>query len=368
MRRLLVAAVLAATVAAMPLAVGSGEAAKRPVALLPDPAQSPPKLIQVQAVPGGGWGIGFLSAVLNAGRGPLTIHGHRDSTAQPTMVADQVVARSDGTTAPVAVGTMQYVATPTHNHWHLLDFERYELRRASDAKLVGLSQKRGFCLTDTANDSADKPLPGERDEPVYRENCGLNEPDRLEVTEGISVGWMDVYDPFREGQFVDVTDAPSGRYLVVNRVNFAGRIRELRRSNDASSVLVKLSRPDGKAGKPVVEKLASCFYSIRCYDRAPRLALRAARRYARRAAVKTVGRKSGAARAHVRCHRRAPRRATCSVRWRKRKVRWAGKVKVASVLDGGAAAFSYHARIGKRKRCAFFCDTVRYERRGFERV
>ena len=44
-------------------------------------------------------------------------------------------------------GCMRYHAA--HDHWHVLDIARYELRREATGKLVAQSQKIGFCLTDT---------------------------------------------------------------------------------------------------------------------------------------------------------------------------------------------------------------------------
>jgi len=59
----------------------------------------------------------------------MVILGHRRSRAEPRMVADQVVSRSDGSVRTVpGVGRLSYVRNPTHDHWHLLPFTRYELR------------------------------------------------------------------------------------------------------------------------------------------------------------------------------------------------------------------------------------------------
>ena len=44
-------------------------------------------------------------------------------------------------------GCMRY--HPAHDHWHMLDVARYELRREATGKLVADSRKVGFCLTDT---------------------------------------------------------------------------------------------------------------------------------------------------------------------------------------------------------------------------
>ena len=38
---------------------------------------------------------------------------------------------------------------PAHDHWHVLDFARYELRKDPSGKLVVGSRKVGFCLVDT---------------------------------------------------------------------------------------------------------------------------------------------------------------------------------------------------------------------------
>ena len=62
-----------------------------------------------------------------------------------TMVADQLVER-DGAPQEVVpdVGELRYVVSPDHRHWHLLGFDRYELRRAgaAGARAVRGSQDR----------------------------------------------------------------------------------------------------------------------------------------------------------------------------------------------------------------------------------
>ncbi len=45
-------------------------------------------------------------------------------------------------------GFLRYTVAPPHRHWHLMDFQRYELRRASDHSLVVRDRKSGFCLAD----------------------------------------------------------------------------------------------------------------------------------------------------------------------------------------------------------------------------
>ena len=258
MRRLLAAAALLA--AAVSLS-GPGQAAERPVRLLPDLAQSTPKRLIVTRV-GDRWRLGFLSAAANVGRGPVLVRGRRSRASDPRMTARQLIRRSDGSTARGRrVGTLRYSQTRTHEHWHIRGFMRYELRDTR-GRIVTPSRKVGFCLTDSAPWS--RPVPRARSRPRWTTRCGLNRPDLLRVDEGISVGWMDIYDPFVEGQYVDVTGLPAGRYVLVHRVNPSGRIRALARSNNASSALVRLRWPNGRSRKPAVKRLAACFYRARC--------------------------------------------------------------------------------------------------------
>ena len=99
--------------------------------LLPDLDQEAPWNLEVTGSEArGGYRLGFSSAVRNVGAGPLIVSGRRRA-ATPTMTVDQLVEQKD---APIAVvedvGRMRYVRSPDHEHWHLLGFERYELRRA----------------------------------------------------------------------------------------------------------------------------------------------------------------------------------------------------------------------------------------------
>jgi Lysyl oxidase len=262
-RARLVTAGMAAAAAAVVVALGgSGEAAERPVRLLPDLAQTTPKLLTVTRVDRR-WRLGFLSSVRNAGRGPMELRGSRPSTRRARMSARQAILRSDGSTVlgQRVAGHLRYVRTRTHEHWHFLRFMRYELRDTR-GRLVAPSRKIGFCLTDSA--TGDATLPGQPDEPVWTGRCGLRRPGLLTVRAGISVGWLDIYDPFREGQYVDITRLDAGRYVLVHRVDPGRRVLERKRSNNVSSALVRIRWPKGRNARPTVRKLRSCFNSARC--------------------------------------------------------------------------------------------------------
>ena len=87
------------------------------------------------------------------------------------------------------------------------------------------------------------------------------------VREGISPGYGDDYDPLLEGQYVDVTGLPAGRYELVHRVNADRRLRESDYRNNAASIVLDLSWPRGVAHEPAIDVVARCGDGRRCRGR-----------------------------------------------------------------------------------------------------
>jgi hypothetical protein len=244
-------AYLAAVVVAATALVGVVAPARSddpaPAQVLPDMRQNVPSDVKIAEVDGT-WRLGFASEVTNGGPGYLKITGNGPGDAP--MVADQIVQMSDGSTTTVdAVGEMHYVIGGGHEHWHLLDFERYELRSASDpAHTIVKDQKTGFCLTDAFTSDL----------------CGRNQPELTTVSEGISVGGSDKYLGYLEGQYLvlDPTTVPSGDYVLVNRMNPTGALVDADASDDAASVRLAVSWDAG--GTPTIQITNSCPASIDC--------------------------------------------------------------------------------------------------------
>jgi len=233
-----------------------------PEELLPDLDQAAPSALEIVQV-GDTYRLAFASAVDNVGRGPLLLEGERQSRAEPAMTVRQLVRRSDGTVrVRSARAELRYVRSETHAHWHLLDFERYELRRAADGTSVQPDEKTGFCLGDRYETDRGTRLDGEPAEPVWTEECGRGQPGLLAVGEGISPGYGDDYVPALEGQYVDVTQVPAGRYVLVHRANPDQALAESDYGNNAASVLVQLRRTTGEI--PSVRVLARCPGSEHC--------------------------------------------------------------------------------------------------------
>jgi hypothetical protein len=98
---------------------------------------------------------------------------------------------------------------PAHNHWHFDDFASYELLRPT-GELVAASEKVSFCLIDSI--PFDPALLGQPADPYYT-TCDQD------ATEGISVGWHDVYASYLPGQAIDIQGLPDGNYCLATKVD-----------------------------------------------------------------------------------------------------------------------------------------------------
>ncbi len=264
----LFAAVAITVIAA--LVSSSADAGSEGRSRLPDLRQELPSGLVVQragAPEAPEYRLGFRSAVSNIGEGPLIIDGHRLGVDRDTMSADQIVDRAHGPRGTIpAVGRLRFVVSPDHRHWHLLGFQRYELRRPRSTAALVRDRKTGFCLGDRYVASG-APLPERAPAPVYTSRCGLDQTQLLGIREGISVGYGDDYTANLEGQYLPINGLPDGRYVLVHRVNVGRRIHETDYRNDAASLLLDLR---WRAGVPYLRVLARCPDTARCDGRSLR--------------------------------------------------------------------------------------------------
>jgi hypothetical protein len=258
--RLGIVVVLLATAACSGSAAGG-----LPNLLLPDLDQRPPLAVSLR------WGgpldhhplLVFTSSVENVGHGPLIVQGSRASRRVPTMRADQLIKlRKGGLRRVVGVGRLRYNISPSHSHWHLQPFERYELRTLSGAQIVR-DHKSGFCLTsDHRSPLTTLGTPATR--PIKGSDCARDKPGVRRLLEGIAVGWGDIYIPAKEGQSIDISGYSSGVYDLVHRVNVGRLLRETDYSNNASSMRIRLLPPPTPDDLPGLEVLKTCETGIRC--------------------------------------------------------------------------------------------------------
>jgi len=236
------------------------------------------------------WGLRFSSTVDNPGPGHFIIHAHRARVGSPCppteqngtrcekgdMTADQVVLLPDGATR-----TYKHVASlyfdESHFHWHLRHASRYELRTADGRRVVRRDSKTGFCFGDrhplTGPSHVEyPPLTDGLATCLYGSTADVAQDGRraLELTEGLSAGYGDDYTSFKDGhplqgQELLLNGLKAGRYQLINRTNATGRLHELKRSNDASSVAFSLRWPHGPKARPAVKVLKNCGGKPRCH-------------------------------------------------------------------------------------------------------
>lgn len=210
--------------------------------------------------------LGFDSAAANVGDGPLLVHGVRLGRVEPTMRADQLVEYSDGAERlTTGIGEIHFVKLHDHQHWHYLDFERYELRDDKTLGLIEHDQKTGFCLGDRYRSHPRTRLVNRAPRAVYGNACALHQPEIQGIFEGLSPGWGDLYKAILEGQSLDITAVPAGTYQLVNRVNPEGRLIERSTSNNGASERIRITWPHGHASYPSVYLLAACPDSYACH-------------------------------------------------------------------------------------------------------
>jgi hypothetical protein len=212
----------------------------------------------------GGYRLGFASAVTNEGAGPLVVDAQRPRRTQPTMSARQLIRLDTGGWRRTSeAGRLRYVVSTTHQHWHLLPFDRYELRAADPASGVRLARKTGFCLGDRYRATTVAPLEASP-RAVYRSECGKGDRRRLSLRQGISVGYGDIYRPNLEGQSFDITGLPEGEYVLSQHVNAEQSLLETDYANNAASIRIRLTWPLGEEGMPGMETIARCPGTLDC--------------------------------------------------------------------------------------------------------
>jgi hypothetical protein len=254
-----IALVAAAAAVAACIAVPAG--ADDVNALLPDLDPVSPGSVQAVSAQNGSGRVflTFKVGIDNTGAGPLTVHGHRSSTSEPQMAADQVIRMSDGTTRTTA-GVGDLVYDHEYTRWGFEPYQAYELD-AADGSVVGSGPAMNFCLEDNTNSNTRVTLPGEPRLKVYS-GCGKRRSTLLTVDVGISVGWQNQHAAGKKGQMIDITGLPSGQYVLVHRVNPNGLLAEANTANDAASTRISITWTG--AALPTVRAIRSCRDSATC--------------------------------------------------------------------------------------------------------
>jgi hypothetical protein len=163
------------------------------------------------------------TATANIGAGKLELRG---SNANPAVY--QRVFNFNGTWTDRLAGTFTF--HPSHGHLHFDGWLQFHLRSVTPGDGVGdiiaAGDKTSFAIFDLQ--SHDLSLPGAPQSSVY--SGGL--------TQGISVGWRDVYSSTLADQWIDVTNVPPGTYWLESVADPDNRVLESDETNNTARIQI----------------------------------------------------------------------------------------------------------------------------------
>jgi hypothetical protein len=191
----------------------------------------------------------FGNTIGNIGDGPLELRAENDPFTGTTNAIQEIYTHPTATgpkgTALVLVSSTNigtFAFHPAHNHWHMDDFARYELRSintdGTTGPVVASTDKVSFCMIDTDTINSSLPHFGMG----RAHSCGQN------ARQGVKVGMGDTYSAFLPDQFIDITTIADGTYRLVsvadpnNADRPGGRLLETNDANNAASVDVRITR------------------------------------------------------------------------------------------------------------------------------
>jgi hypothetical protein len=218
----------------------------------PDLVTKAPYGVRLSAGKGGGTvrRLFFANTIGNIGEGPLELRAENDAATGLTNAIQEIYThtgpiggKGGGQITLVSSSTIgTFVFHPAHNHWHMEDFARYELRAinpdGSTGAVLATTDKVSFCMIDT--DIFDMTLP--------HYNMGLAHSCGQNARQGVRVGRGDTYSASLPDQFIDITTIPDGTYRLVSVADPnatgrpGGRLIELNDHNNAASVDVVVTR------------------------------------------------------------------------------------------------------------------------------
>lgn len=178
--------------------------------------------IHTTAVPGQRV-LKFPVTTFNVGAGPMEVHATRSSSSATQWTAVQRILTDNGVVRELAISPEFSYAGDGHSHWHIQDFDAYQLLDATGTVLE-VGEKHGYCLQDNTDyrDWLDAHIadpsvhPGMPLQEVYTNAtaCGFEEPQSTDILHGLSVGWGDSYPTTLDNQYIDITDVPDGTYTL----------------------------------------------------------------------------------------------------------------------------------------------------------
>jgi len=200
--------------------------------LLPDLVTLPPSQFGIRTYSVTGKRLlRFTNSIQNNGPGAAEIWGYSDPVSEKTIVVQSIYTADGSPSKNVVAG--EFIFHPEHDHWHVEEFARYELWSldlgGALETIIAISEKVSYCLRDDARSE----LPDAPRQQTYM-MCDQKK-------QGITIGWIDVYEYYLPGQNIDITDVPDGIYALRSIVDPGNQFRELNRGNNAATVYLEIS-------------------------------------------------------------------------------------------------------------------------------
>jgi hypothetical protein len=210
-------------------------------ALLPDMAMAKLSTVRLDTTTMPGHRLLRYTAVMvDIGAGPLEVRGTRPDTSHSMTVVQRVYDSTGGFVDQPTTIDQQY-AGDGHNHWHSLDMEGGRLVRLDNGVKVGALAKHGFCFFD--NVAFRTTLPGSPASAQYTpsNSCAFGNPNALNVTMGLSVGWGDMYSASTNFQWIDITGLPNGKYKLTATADPKHFVSEASYANNGATARIRIT-------------------------------------------------------------------------------------------------------------------------------
>lgn len=130
----------------------------------------------------------------------------------------------------------RFVYHSEHHHFHLDEFQSYELLSGDRSTVLRSSEKISFCLTDVLPVDVTPRAEGDVFLELQPFDCGIHE-------QGINPGYADYYGAELPDQWIDVTGLASGSYWIRLTVDPRGLLLESDTTNNVAEFPVQYRSP-----------------------------------------------------------------------------------------------------------------------------
>lgn len=187
----------------------------------------------------------FTGDLANVGEGALLLDG---AETEDGWIVTQRIEQSQLGVREVETPATVVFGGDDHVHWHIERIASYSLENADGTPLDAIDSKVGFCFFDHSR--LDDP-PESSPEDGFHTSDGCGERADREFRMGLSVGWIDSYPWFLQGQEIEVTGLPAGTYRIVATVDPEGWFQEVSTTNNHVATTFELIWRESD-GAPVV--------------------------------------------------------------------------------------------------------------------